>query len=81
MLGGKVEVPTLDGMHTLDVPRGAQPGQQVVLSGQGLPRLRGRRRGDLIVILDVVVPRKLNRKQRHAAEELDELLDDPHPAG
>jgi len=81
MLGGKIEVPTLDGMRDIEVPKGAQPGQQLVLSGQGLPTLRGRRRGDQIVILDVVIPRKLNRKQRHAAEELDELLDDPHPAG
>ncbi len=81
MLGGAIEVPTIDGMRKVEVPKGAQPGQQVVLSGQGLPALRGRRRGDQVVVLDVVVPRKLNRKQRHAAEELDELLDDPHPAG
>ncbi len=81
MLGGRIEVPTLDGMHDLEIPKGAQPSQQLVLSGKGLPTLRGRRRGDQIVILDVVIPRRLNRKQRHAAEELDALLDDPHPAG
>ena len=81
MLGGTIEIPTLEGMHEVSVPKGAQPGQQVVLSGKGLPTLRGRRRGDQIVVLDVVVPRKLNRKQRHAAEELDALLDDPHPGG
>lgn len=81
MLGGKIDVPTIDGMREVEVPKGAQPGQQLVLSGKGLPTLRGRRRGDQVVVLDVVVPRKLNRKQRRAAEELDALLDDPHPAG
>ena len=81
MLGGTIEIPTLDGMHEVTVPKGAQPGQHVVLAEKGLPTLRGRRRGDQVVVLDVVIPRKLNRKQRHAAEELDEVLDDPHPGG
>jgi molecular chaperone DnaJ len=81
MLGGAIEIPTLEGMQEVTVPKGAQPGQQVVLSGKGLPRLRGRRRGDQVVVLDVVIPKKLNRKQRHAVEELDEVLDEPHPGG
>jgi len=81
MLGGTIEVPTIEGMEEVKVPTGAQPGQHVVLAGRGLPTLRGRRRGDQVIVLDVVVPKKLNRKQRHAAEELDEVLDDPHPGG
>lgn len=81
MLGGTIEIPTLDGMQEVTIPKGAQPGQQIVLSGKGLPTIRSRRRGDQVVVLDVVIPRKLNRKQRAAAEELDELLDDPHPGG
>ena len=81
MLGGTIQVPTLEGMHEVKVPKGAQPGQHVVLRGQGLPTLRGRRRGDQVVVLDVVIPERLNRKQRHAAEELDEVLDDPPLGG
>ncbi|MDQ2676824.1 MAG: molecular chaperone DnaJ, partial [Actinomycetota bacterium] len=81
MLGGSLTVPTLEGMHEVTVPKGAQPGQQIVLPGKGLPTLRGRRRGDQVVILDVVIPRKLNRKQRAAAEALDEVLDEPNPGG
>lgn len=77
MLGGKIEVPTLDGPQEIEVPKGAQPGEVVVLKGLGLPTIRGRRRGDQHVVLDVVVPKRLSRKQRHAAEELDALLDDP----
>ena len=74
MLGGEVEVPTLNGMRAVEVPKGAQPGQVVVMRGLGLPALRGRSRGDQHVVLQVVVPEKLNRKQREAVERLDELL-------
>jgi molecular chaperone DnaJ len=77
MLGGPIQVPTLNGNRDVDVPKGAQPGQRLVLRGEGLPRLHGGRRGDEHVVLDVVVPHRLNRKQRAAAEELDALLDDP----
>ena len=61
-------------------PEGAQPGQRVVIRGQGLPALHGGRRGDQHVVLDVVVPARLSRKQR-AAVELDALLDDPPVGG
>jgi molecular chaperone DnaJ len=77
MLGGEIEVPTLNGPAPIEVPKGAQPGQTVVLKGMGLPRLRGRSRGDEHVVLEVVIPERLNRKQREAAAALDELLDDP----
>ena len=81
LLGGRIEVPTLDGPRELEIPKGAQPGQRIAMRGLGLPSLRGRRRGDQVVVLDVVVPEKLNRKQRAAAEALDAVLDDPPVAG
>jgi molecular chaperone DnaJ len=71
MLGGEIQVPTLDGEHSVEVPAGAQPGERMVLEGQGLPRLRGRGRGDQHVILDVVVPSALDDEQRGLAERLD----------
>jgi molecular chaperone DnaJ len=74
MLGGTVKVPTLDGEHDVDVPAGSQPGEQVVLRGQGLPALRGGRRGDQRVVLDVFVPGKLSKDQRELASQLDEAL-------
>jgi molecular chaperone DnaJ len=81
MLGGTIKVPTLNGAQEVDVPKGAQPGQRVVLKGEGLPSLRGPKRGDEHVVLEVVVPSRLNRKQRAAAEELDDLIDDPPVGG
>ena len=81
LLGGTISVPTLDGPREVEVPAGAQPGQPIVLQGEGLPGLQGRKRGDQHVVLEVVIPDKLNRKQRAAAAALDELLDDPPVGG
>jgi molecular chaperone DnaJ len=74
MLGGTIKVPTLDGEEDVEVPAGSQPGEQVVLRGLGLPGLRGSRRGDQRVVLDVFVPGKLDKEQRELAQQLDEAL-------
>jgi molecular chaperone DnaJ len=74
MLGGTVTVPTLDGEREIEVPAGAQPGEQIVIRGLGLPSLRGAARGDQHVVLDVYVPADLSKEQRQLAERLDESL-------
>lgn len=56
-LGGKVEVPTLDGPLTVEVRAGTQHGELHRLAEKGMPRLQGRGNGDLIVEYDVVVPK------------------------
>jgi molecular chaperone DnaJ len=63
-LGAELEVPTLGGAEKLKVPAGAQPGDTVVLRGKGLPRVQRSGKGDLVVHLQVTVPRKLTAKQR-----------------
>ncbi|XP_074263611.1 chaperone protein dnaJ 1, mitochondrial isoform X2 [Silene latifolia] len=72
MLGGKVEVPTLSGKILLDIPKGVQPGQAVVLRGRGLPK-RGVfiKRGDQHVIFRVTFPTKVNERQRAILEEFE----------
>ena len=79
MLGARSRSPPWTG-RSRSRSRRAQPGQRVVIRGQGLPALHGGRRGDQHVVLDVVVPARLSRKQR-AAVELDALLDDPPVGG
>jgi molecular chaperone DnaJ len=74
MLGGTVAVPTLDGERQVEVPAGAQPGEQVLLRGLGLPSLRGAARGDQHVVLDVRIPAKLTKEQRELARRLEESL-------
>jgi molecular chaperone DnaJ len=73
-LGTTVQVPTIDGTTELEIPAGIQPNETLTLRGQGMPALRGRRHGDLRVVVNVVVPRHLKREQRELLEQLSESL-------
>jgi molecular chaperone DnaJ len=59
-LGDRVTIPTLDGDVEADVAAGTQPGDTVVLSGKGLPRLGARGKGDVVAHLKLVVPSSLS---------------------
>ena len=79
-LGAEVEVPTLDGKVSLQIPEGTQSGRVLRLRGKGLPPLQPRMdpeqlkrmRGDLYVRVFVEVPTKLNARQRELLEEFAE---------
>jgi molecular chaperone DnaJ len=73
-LGTLVEVPTIDGSDELEIPAGIQPNETLVIRGKGMPALRGRRHGDLRVVVNVVVPRHLKREQRELLEQLAESM-------
>ncbi len=75
VLGDKVRVPTLDGDEELTIPPGTSPGATLRLPGRGMPR--GRRRGDLLVDLKVVVPKKIGRNQRGLLKEFTDSLPPP----
>lgn len=70
-LGAQVQVQTLEDPLDVDVPAGTQPGDEIVIRSHGMPRVQGRGRGDLHVIMRVTVPRKLTRKQRKILEEFE----------
>ena len=77
-LGATIEVPTLDGGKAkLNVPDGTQSGTVLKLRGQGIPALGGRGRGDLHVLVRVVVPKHLNAEQRKLFEQLAKTLPVP----
>ena len=71
-LGASLSVPTVEGTEEVEVPAGAQSGQEIRLRGKGVPRLRGAGRGDLHVIVNVVVPTKLSKRERELLRELGE---------
>ena len=73
-LGGTMEVPTLEGAMEIEVPAGSQPGEIITVRGQGMPELRRGRKGDLRVLLDVVVPRRLTEEQRDLMRRLNATL-------
>lgn len=70
LLGAEVEVPTLDGTQTVRLAPGTRPGTVLRLSGQGVPILGRRGRGDLYVEVDVIVPEKLSKTERALVDEL-----------
>lgn len=67
-LGDDVEVDTVDGKVSMKIPPGTQSGEELRLRGKGVPHGRGR--GDQIVVVQVVTPKKLGRKERELLEEL-----------
>jgi molecular chaperone DnaJ len=73
-LGTEISIPTLDGREPLRIPEGTAAGTVFRLRGQGMPSVSGRGRGDLHVQVDVAVPRKLSKAQRHAIEQLAKVL-------
>jgi molecular chaperone DnaJ len=73
-LGTVVEVPTVDNSVELEIPAGTQPHETLVIRGRGMPSLRGRRAGDLRVVVNVVIPRHLTREQRELTTKLAESL-------
>src|SRR5687768_6444932 len=73
-LGATIPVPTVEGEdEEVEVPAGAQSGHELRLRRKGVPRLRGAGRGDLHVIVNVVVPTKLSKRERELLRELGEV--------
>jgi molecular chaperone DnaJ len=70
-LGNEAEVPTLDGTAPVRIEPGTQPGTTLRLRGEGMPRLRRRGRGDLKVVVDVMVPTRLTGEQRELLERFE----------
>jgi len=80
-LGGEYDVPLLerdsDGSEkrlSVTIPPGTQPGSVLTLKGHGIPRLDGRGRGNLIVVVQVAVPKALSERARNLLLELDAEL-------
>jgi molecular chaperone DnaJ len=70
-LGTEAEVPTIEGTTAVRVDPGTQPGTTLTLRGEGMPRLRRRGRGDLKVVVDVMVPTRLNAEQRELLQRFE----------
>ncbi len=80
-LGGKVEVPTLEGSEFIQIKRGTQSGEIFRLKGKGIPRLRGYGRGDEIIQVFISVPKKLTKRQEELLREFAALEKEKHSGG
>jgi DnaJ-class molecular chaperone len=70
VLGGEVEVPTVDGMVKLTVPAGVSSGAKLRVKGKGVPEAGGR--GDQIVILSIKLPREIDPEVKEAIRKWSE---------
>lgn len=69
VLGGEVEVPTLNGKATMKIPAGTQSGRIFRLKEKGVPDVHGRGQGDELIRVNVQIPVKLTNEQRRLMEE------------
>jgi molecular chaperone DnaJ len=76
MVGGEIEVPTIDGSKTtLKIAPGTQDGEKLKVNSKGMPLLGGgERRGDMIVLIKVDIPKNLSADEKKLAKELDDML-------
>jgi molecular chaperone DnaJ len=72
-LGATLTVPTVEGTEEVTVPAGVQSGHEIRLRAKGVPRLRGAGRGDLHVVVNVVVPSRLSKRERELLRQLEEV--------
>jgi molecular chaperone DnaJ len=75
-LGGEIKVPAIDGQETIKLAESTQTGTVFRLRGKGMPDVSGRGRGDLLVTVQAVTPKKLNKEQKRLLEQLAATLPD-----
>ncbi|MBX3041199.1 MAG: molecular chaperone DnaJ [Bdellovibrionaceae bacterium] len=72
ILGAKISVPTVTGEAMLTVPRGTQPETSLKIPGQGLPSLKGSRRGDIYYLVQVRLPEQISGDEEKALRQIAE---------
>lgn len=76
-LGGRVEVPTLEGTSVISIPEGTRSGQKFRLKGKGVTPTNGRPPGDLFAVIQIRPPRKLDARSRELMQEFGKLNPTP----
>lgn len=74
-LGSEVQVPTVDGKVSYNIPEGTQPGTVFRLKGKGVPKINSTQRGDQYVTVKVEIPKGLNEKQKDLLRAFDDNVD------
>ncbi len=73
LLGGEVEVPTIDGKAKIKIAAGTHAGKVLRLRGKGLPSVNGYGRGDILIVVDITIPSSLSSTERKAVEALSQM--------
>ena len=72
VLGDSVEIPTLEGKVKVKIEPGTQPGKILRLKGKGIPDINGYGKGDLLVKVNVWIPKNLSKEDKKTMEDLKE---------
>ena len=73
ILGGEEVIPSLHGRVSIKIPQGTQPGTYLKIVNYGTPNLRTGQRGDMIVIVEVDIPKKISDKQKTVLQGFNKL--------
>lgn len=73
VLGGKIEIPTIDGMASMTIPSGTNSGQVFRLKGKGVPHLKGGGRGDQYCKVRIIGPKVIDEKTKGLFKEIERL--------
>lgn len=73
LLGAEIEIPTLEDAARVEIPAGTASGDVLRLTGEGLPGLRSSRRGDILIEVEVEIPKKLSKKEEALLREIAKL--------
>ncbi|MCM8785044.1 MAG: molecular chaperone DnaJ [Candidatus Omnitrophica bacterium] len=76
VLGDEIEIPTLTGKAKVKIPPGTQNGDLLRLRNMGFPRLNGYGKGDLIIKVKVLTPRRISRQIQNLYQQIKELEND-----
>ena len=79
-LGAEIEIPTLNEARTISIPPGTQTGEVFYLRGEGIPNLRGRKRGDQIIQVIVKTPTSLTSRQEELLLEFAKAGEETSPS-
>jgi molecular chaperone DnaJ len=71
VLGGEIEIETIDGKLILKIPSGTESGETFRIKSKGVPDLRGGQRGNHLVKIIVRIPKRISREQKQIIEELE----------
>jgi len=71
-LGSTVEIPTVEGKAKIKIEPGTQPGRILRLRGKGVPEVNGYGRGDLMVQINVWIPKSLDKEEKKVFEKMEQ---------
>ncbi len=80
VLGGEIEVPTLKGKKTINIPAGTESGKMFRVAKEGIKSLRGNSRGDIIVTVNIETPKNLTEKQKELLRKFEDSLEEKNYA-